>query len=119
MTNQKVLLVKMSFRPGKSGVKSDEWEVPFKALMFDDSLGSGAFGKVVRATVNIAAVPVPSGNENSPARNLQPDTTVAVKLLHGKYGLRLIYKYFQNMIVFNCTSNYSFGKNQAEGYKKI
>ena len=83
----------MSFRPGKSGVKSDEWEVPFKALIFEDSLGSGAFGKVVRATINVAAVPTPSGNENSPARNLQPDATVAVKLLHGKYGLSLLCKY--------------------------
>ena len=88
-----VLLRKMSFRPGKSGLKSDEWEVPFKALMFENSLGSGAFGKVVRSTINVAAVPTPAGNENSPARNLQPDTTVAVKLLHGKYGLRLIYNY--------------------------
>ena len=89
------------FRSGKSGVKSDEWEVPFEALMFEDSLGSGAFGKVVSATINVAAVPTPSGNEESPARNLQPDATVAVKLLHGKCGFKdysLSVYIVQNMI---------------------
>ena len=76
--------LKMHFRPHKADGKSDEWEVPFSALVFEEGLGSGAFGKVVRASINVAAIPTPLNTNDSPARNLQPGTSVAVKLLHGK-----------------------------------
>lgn len=63
----------------------DSWEISFSALDLDleQTLGVGAFGKVVEARVNVAAIPTCPSDDQSPARHLQPGTRVAVKLLHG------------------------------------
>ncbi len=76
-------------RCGAAGQEADGWEVPFGALRLGATLGEGAFGTVLEATLDSALLPVPPAarvdEEATETRQHPAKIAVAVKLLHGKY----------------------------------
>ena len=78
----------------KNALMIDEWEVDGDLVSLEDELGEGAFGKVYKGTLREINTPSRKLSMMPPVNALRKGTlnqstglTVAVKMLHGEFGL--------------------------------